>query len=1690
MAANGGIYQKLVKKLIEGDLDGDFKASGDFMVTMLHDGDVLTLKFYHHDKPVAKYVLTGSVGQEGTTGVISYVKPEGKGSYQQRITKIRHSLRNLGYPIDDTVWVDNMGEGGVAYDLFRDGGSTEDNYEIELFWKGLSDNRKVGKYVVSEKTLENLEDEYSHVFSIDVIDETNQKPISWYNLKKELFSKGKERGFFKEGGKVTAPEKFRMVMGEFRDGTLTSGSGDKVTDKDQAFAIAFSEARKIDKTYGRYADGGSVSYIDSGSPYAHISYKDIESGKQYSKTFDEETGAASLTKAEEFAQSLPDGTSMIIWHPHGVMKTGGKTTRRTQRKSAPSTAKKTRRNTRKKVDKWEQDVVAEMEEKGTIGAFTKQAKEAGMTTQEFARDVHNNPNKYTLRTRRRAQFMINANPELFPEIKKKSKAKLKDGGGARVGIVVQKTPNSAWEFYKDDISVDEAKTLESDLKKSGKYHDVMIDYLPFADGGKIHVAGEKNEYGEIIPEPRLKKGDKVNFEGQEVVLGEPRYFPYMNEWVFKLDGRKEIVGEGELLGEYGNGGEIDPDMFVVYGEDEEGKYKLISTHKTYRGAKNKLNKEWNKSEFDRMGSMKGSEWNQFYAPHSYAGGGYVSPHVQDLHNHIMHTYTHVIPKKDVNSDYYTYDDFAEDIKKVYNVEQPRNKQVYDYLKHLGKTKMFVYDDSDLVQEKMATASKIVQYKGGGEVELPNSNLYLVGKGRDVNGNRVVKIKYPNSRVFSIQSLGNLPNTHRILSGVDKASEVTDKELALIEKEVSGYIKEFGSKKQKEGLRTYAEGGYIDNMSKEDVLSQTIIYDNNGETLDRYTVFTPDGSVYGMSETASGFNQYIGDAKYDNIQKGSHLGKKLKSVPAEIEWAVLDRMKEEYAEGGYIGDVGGVSVAEVVVAKPIVLEKGGGLPYAVTTDPENDEAWVFFGDEESVCDAFDEASEYQENIEIYGLNDDAHYQQMDYSTFSEEFRRGGSVKRSKFFREDKNSDAKRMAKPKGYRFKGDRPKDYKKPTKAQIRKGLKTGKVYYEARPERSDMNNQARMMLESGGAIMKNGGSVKRGDVFYDVEGTEYEIVKPSKAGWVGVNEHGKTVNMGDLSDYSRMTRSYFEEEEFAYANGGETQSNGLNTVEVIFANPEYNYTTAVSPTTTEESARKYFVGTSFNVASYPKEQFEEVVDIKFTPNPNNKKASGKKKYYPQYNVGKAKYVMNFYDGEKTHKDGSEFYDMRTFTNKKDFIKFEKELIKDGYVRKHAEGGATPDFEWNISGYWVDVYEDNYDEGEGNQVNHWGKDDVNESIGNPEELFNFISNHIIYKDVTAKDFSVLDGRLETSILVDDDNSPASDNDIELWKQGKKTLYSANYNIDINMLAEKTPSDEEISKFTGASVYKEGGKTMSHKSRGKKDAECKSCKSHVLVSKTKDDYWVVMSIPTSESKAKELKEITTPVRGETLHVVKKTDVDGHNKVVGREYLMKNGGSTSSSEVSEQERENFVGYVYSFYGKKGGLYADDYDGGFTKDDIRSAVNQYLADENTTWGGGDSMDREILRDKYLAPMVDKFGDVYIEKWKDGKYRVSVKRGKNQFPHTFKDVFDTEEQAENFAKNIGLSRIKETVEYRDGGKTKKGKWWELFEDGGKINDEIHIDKFREVIGREPNYPYEQHEGRVLTKCFLRPYYKIVHIH
>jgi len=174
------------------------------------------------------------------------------------------------------------------------------------------------------------------------------------------------------------------------------------------------------------------------------------------------------------------------------------------------------------------------------------------------------------------------------------------------------------------------------------------------------------------------------------------------------------------------------------------------------------------------------------------------------------------------------------------------------------------------------------------------------KGGDVRGN------YGETQAFELEPLADEfpPYLARLTYYLDTPEgtlklDTEDMEgytLVVVEDQTGTYeegdyvkLDELEERFDLEGNSLYAQGGSIKDV---------IVYDNAGESFDRYTIFTPDGSVYGMSENANmpnGFNMYIGDDT--EIKKGSHLGKRLKSVPQSIEKAVMNRIYETFAKGG-------------------------------------------------------------------------------------------------------------------------------------------------------------------------------------------------------------------------------------------------------------------------------------------------------------------------------------------------------------------------------------------------------------------------------------------------------------------------------------------------------------------------------------------------------------------------------------------------------------------------------------------------------------------------------------------------------------------------------------------------------------------------------------------------------------------------
>jgi hypothetical protein len=58
------------------------------------------------------------------------------------------------------------------------------------------------------------------------------------------------------------------------------------------------------------------------------------------------------------------------------------------------------------------------------------------------------------------------------------------------------------------------------------------------------------------------------------------------------------------------------------------------------------------------------------------------------------------------------------------------------------------------------------------------------------------------------------------------------------------------------------------------------------------------------------------------------------------------------------------------------------------------------------------------------------------------------------------------------------------------------------------------------------------------------------------------------------------------------------------------------------------------------------------------------KMFDEMHNVGRAKYVVNFHDGVKTHEDGSPFFDIRLFSNCRKKDRFVRDLQRQGYTHR------------------------------------------------------------------------------------------------------------------------------------------------------------------------------------------------------------------------------------------------------------------------------------------------------------------------------------------------------------------------------------------------------------------------------------------
>ena len=211
-----------------------------------------------------------------------------------------------------------------------------------------------------------------------------------------------------------------------------------------------------------------------------------------------------------------------------------------------------------------QDAVEEMKKKGTVGAFTKQAKRREMTPVEFAMMVLKNPEEYSDKTRQRAQFVKNANPELFSfggDIRRDYDVNINSGVGtyaeggkiseagdtdfpsellnyAKGGKTERKVYNVAIRRKKDgywmdllpfDVTKSQAEKIAKDINGMIPNSAKAEIPLPFAKGGKTQGYNSRldeslgNRTGAEIDFEQKKKDRRDESKAMEKARGKRAY---------------------------------------------------------------------------------------------------------------------------------------------------------------------------------------------------------------------------------------------------------------------------------------------------------------------------------------------------------------------------------------------------------------------------------------------------------------------------------------------------------------------------------------------------------------------------------------------------------------------------------------------------------------------------------------------------------------------------------------------------------------------------------------------------------------------------------------------------------------------------------------------------------------------------------------------------------------------------------------------------------------------------------------------------------------------------------------------------------------------------------------------------------------------------------------------------------------
>ena len=106
----------------------------------------------------------------------------------------------------------------------------------------------------------------------------------------------------------------------------------------------------------------------------------------------------------------------------------------------------------------------------------------------------------------------------------------------------------------------------------------------------------------------------------------------------------------------------------------------------------------------------------------------------------------------------------------------------------------------------------------------------------------------------------------------------------------------------------------------------------------------------------------------------------------------------------------------------------------------------------------------------------------------------------------------------------------------------------------------------------------------------------------------------------------------------------------------------------------KKFIQTLDDMAKIRKASKKQPKGVNFNKGKKQFVKEGKKRFRQRHGIGRAKYTVSSHDGKSKHKDGSDFFDINIFKNKKDLNNYMNDLRRKGYVEESINEGRYHDW--------------------------------------------------------------------------------------------------------------------------------------------------------------------------------------------------------------------------------------------------------------------------------------------------------------------------------------------------------------------------------------------------------------------------------